>query len=308
MGTRFMAQLLAIAGLACVGEMSSLSGSPCESDLDCPGSFTCAVQGLEGNRTCQPLTSEAPPQVAPPPPEGTPYYCDEVKPLLDGYCNSCHGTNRTPSGVQTMRFDQWTNDDQGVRGAKASAQRIRIRTSDFKDMPPSTSPQPTDEERETIRRWEHAGAPNCQDNPFPPWDEESAASLDGGTSGSNDGGTVSPPTGSDGGSGPISYAQHVQPIWNLYCTGCHNAGTARGNLNLESGVSYAELLNVASACNAGVPLVKAGDANGSMLHRKLVGSGDRCLGVMPPSAALNTFDANAAAVVQQWINEGAKNN
>ncbi len=303
----FLAAVLLLGGVRCIGEMSSLSGSSCMTDLDCPGAYACVLTGLEGARTCQALTQQAaPPEEVIP---GTPYYCKEIKPILDTYCNDCHGSNRTGSGIQTMRFDQYEDDDaEGVMGAKSSALRIRVRTSDFTDMPlKSFGLQPSDAERAAVKRWEAAGAPRCDDDP-------GVGSPDGGVDGGsiggggNDGGMTVP--GPDAGvpNGTVSYASDVQPIWNAYCVGCHTANNQRGNLNLDPGVSRGELLNVASACNNQVVNVKASDPQGSMLWRKIMGDPSRCSAVMPTNGALNTFDAEAAKVVERWIQQGALNN
>lgn len=300
--------------LACYGEMSSLSGSPCDTDLDCPGAYTCKALGIDGHRTCQSLTraeEELPPGELPP--AGTPYYCAEVKPLLDQYCNSCHGSNRTPSGIQYMRFDQWHDDADGTMGAKASSVRIRVRTFDFKDMPPAAFPmKPTDAEREIIKRWEAAGAPNCEDNPFPASSSGGGTDAGTGTGGGSgmDGGTTTTPPGMDAGTAPqpVSYAQDIQPIWNTYCNSCHRVGDQRGQLNLDANVSYTQLINSPSVCNAGVDLVEPGNPQNSMLWRKIFADPSRCNGVMPTGNHLAAFDMEAAKTIERWISEGAQNN
>ena len=51
--------------------------------------------------------------------------------------------------------------------------------------------------------------------------------------------------------GRINYEEHIQPIWNNNCLGCHNNATLAGGLNLEGGlmgnggriISYEHLLN-----------------------------------------------------------------
>lgn len=304
--------------LGCYGEMSSLSGSPCESDLDCPGTFACIVVGMEGTRSCQALVSDGPLQVNEPGAKPTPSYEQEVKPLLETYCNSCHGPVRTASGVQNMRFDQYEDDADGVAGAKNSARRIRIRTADFRDMPPPSFPaQPTDEERDVLARWEAAGAPLTVDAPAGGAAGGGATGADGGVvvgGGASDGDQVA--GGGGGGpvdagtvpAGPVSFANDVQPIFNTYCVGCHMAGNTKGNLNLTAGLARAELLNVPSLCNGSVSLVKAGDSAGSMLWRKIAGDPTRCNGTMPTSNALQNFDPDAVKVIEKWIAEGAKDN
>ncbi len=292
----------------CLGEVSSLSGSTCMSDLECPSAFACVVTGFEGARTCQALHEELPAPGAPAP--GTPYYCGEIKTILDTYCVSCHGENRTGSGIQNLRLDQFEDGTDGVQGVKTAAHRIRTSTFDFRTMPPAYHGlKPSEAERDAVKRWEAAGAPRCEDDPGvgSPDGGEDGGSSDGGS----DGGTTPvPDAGMDAGvpNTAVSYANDVQPIWNLYCRGCHTSGNTRGNLNLDPGVSRGELLNVPSLCNTSVVNVKAGDPQGSMLWRKITADPARCSGVMPTNGDLQSFDPEAADVITRWIQQGALNN
>lgn len=85
------------------------------------------------------------------------------------------------------------------------------------------------------------------------------------------------------------------------CTSCHSAGAAAGGLDLETD-PHAALVDVVSAAYGEV-LVAPGDADGSLLVRKLEGTQASDEGaVMPPTGAL---DAEVVAVVRQWVLDGA---
>jgi hypothetical protein len=92
----------------------------------------------------------------------------------------------------------------------------------------------------------------------------------------------------------MSFATHIQPIFNKSCngTGCHNAGGKAPNLSIPN--AYASL-------NAGGYL-KAGDADNSLLMLWLNGKKSP---VMPVGAGP---DAEINAKIYAWINQGAKNN
>ena len=107
-----------------------------------------------------------------------------------------------------------------------------------------------------------------------------------------------------GGGGPeaVSFAADIQPVFNAHCVGCHGAG-GNGGLDLRAGLSYGHLVGVVSP-NYGIARVTAGDADASLLYRKL--SGAAGVGsVMPPTGQL---DAGTLDLVERWIAEGARDN
>jgi hypothetical protein len=108
-------------------------------------------------------------------------------------------------------------------------------------------------------------------------------------------------TGSGVAATTVSYAADIQPIFNLYCTGCH-AGS--GGLFLEPGVSYGNLVNVTSQGYAPALRVKPFDLAGSVLYGKLSDSGQYGTG-MPVGGTIGQSNLDK---VKTWILEGAKNN
>lgn len=110
-------------------------------------------------------------------------------------------------------------------------------------------------------------------------------------------------TGSGGGSGTgstntcspdtVYFVNDILPLITSNCasTGCHD------NITHEEGVrltNYSQIMNY----------VSAGNATGSELYKVIIKTnGDR----MPP-APMPAFTAAQKALVQKWINQGAKNN
>lgn len=136
---------------SCVSDIESYIGKRCELALDCPEPLSCASTAGEG-RTCQMLALPEPREK----PGGGPpvYFCNEVQPLMVRYCGPCH-TGATPS--IPPKLDTYAP-------ASAQAERVRIRTAVDRNMPPATSTaQPTDDERELVRRWAEQGALDCAD-------------------------------------------------------------------------------------------------------------------------------------------------
>ena len=68
------------------------------------------------------------------------------------------------------------------------------------------------------------------------------------------------------------YEDIIQPIWDDYCTSCHAGNNYSGNLDLSSGNSYANIVNVNSNGYQGYKLVKPGDPMNSALFQKIVGN------------------------------------
>ncbi len=111
-----------------------------------------------------------------------------------------------------------------------------------------------------------------------------------------DKGPVEPETDTD----PISFVNHIQPIFDNYCTSCHPSS---GNLDLSQGQSYSQLVNT-SASGYNALRVKPGDPENSVLYKKIDGSGAYGSN-MPLGSSLPQSDINK---IKAWIEQGAPNN
>ena len=100
--------------------------------------------------------------------------------------------------------------------------------------------------------------------------------------------------------GEISYSRDVQPIFNSACVSCHPSS---GNLDLRDGYSYNNLVNKPASGYNGI-LVVPGDAESSILYKKIDGSGAYGSN-MPLGGSLSSTQI---AIIRNWIDEGAKNN
>ncbi len=108
------------------------------------------------------------------------------------------------------------------------------------------------------------------------------------------------PVEPDNGGNSVSFSADIQPIFTNHCVACHPTS---GNLDLRSGNSYSQLVNVqASGYNA--LRVKPGDAEASVLYKKIDGSG-MYGGNMPPGSYLTSAQIS---LIRDWINQGAQDN
>lgn len=134
------------------------------------------------------------------------------------------------------------------------------------------------------------------------------AACGGGGTGPDDGGNTG---GGTGNTRQIladpPFATVIQEIFNrrgCAAGSCHGSGSQSAGLNLASGSSYANLVNVASTQVETLRVIP-GNADGSYLIIKVEGRqtlGDR----MPQGgAALDNIDLTN---LKNWINQGAKNN
>jgi mono/diheme cytochrome c family protein len=87
---------------------------------------------------------------------------------------------------------------------------------------------------------------------------------------------------------PVSFATDIQPIFNTSgCIGCHKPGGPTPNLT--AGNSYQSLISNG--------LVIAGNAVSSVLYQEV------------STGSMSAYpDATQVALIQNWINQGAKNN
>ena len=112
----------------------------------------------------------------------------------------------------------------------------------------------------------------------------------------------------------IEYGASIQGLFDNFngmnngCVDCHfspDLGTPSGNLDLSAGVSWAHLLNVASAEDAGLVYVVPGQPEQSLLFQKVncdtPGVGAR----MPLGGYGGGLSAQQQALIYDWIAEGA---
>jgi hypothetical protein len=122
--------------------------------------------------------------------------------------------------------------------------------------------------------------------------------------------------GSSGPSTPATLATVQKDVFSVSCSisvSCHK-GAGQGMLNLESGMTYAQLVNRSAPEKMDEMLVKPGDPDHSYVMDKVL---DRNLPKepagttpawtsMPPGGPM--IDANQLEELRSWIADGAKNN
>lgn len=91
----------------------------------------------------------------------TPNFTDHILPIMNMYCNDCHGDPATSDAPDSFRLDRC--EDTNKTGARKYANRIVVRTLDTPSnpMPPSSyhPNQVSPIEADTLRRWVAGGAP-----------------------------------------------------------------------------------------------------------------------------------------------------
>jgi len=96
----------------------------------------------------------------------------------------------------------------------------------------------------------------------------------------------------------VSFSKDIQPILNQHCTisACHAGNTPKGNLNLESSMSYLQLTNTRRGyLNISLP-------KNSLFYGQLLSSS---ASPMPPSYRLDNCNLQT---IEKWISQQAKNN
>lgn len=93
-------------------------------------------------------------------------------------------------------------------------------------------------------------------------------------------------------------------VFNVSCalSGCHGGAIVSANLNLTTGNSYNQLVNVNSLENSSLKRVAPYSSAQSLLVRKLEGTGTS---IMPPSGKLDKVIIDS---IKAWIDRGALNN
>ncbi|MFM8409306.1 MAG: hypothetical protein ACKOCT_03445, partial [Alphaproteobacteria bacterium] len=71
---------------------------------------------------------------------------------------------------------------------------------------------------------------------------------------------------------PVSFSGEVQPIFDARCASCHSGNSPSGNLSLSKGVSWSQLVNVASSGCPSTLRVQPFSAGSSYLFQKIAGT------------------------------------
>jgi hypothetical protein len=108
---------------------------------------------------------------------------------------------------------------------------------------------------------------------------------------------------------PVTLSGDVQPIFTNSCAVafCHTPPFAPQNLDLTTGQSWSETVNVASEQCPAYKLVAPGDPASSYLMFKLQGSGPCYLGQQMPVGS-PPLTAAEIQTISDWITQGAQNN
>lgn len=110
----------------------------------------------------------------------------------------------------------------------------------------------------------------------------------------------------------VSFATHVQGVFNGFCTPCHYAGFGGGppqGLILTSDSSYAMLVGRAATELGGMPRIKANKPDSSYLVHKIQGTQNSVGGSgvrMPQGAAPLPYQT--IQMIRRWVSAGALNN
>ena len=221
----------------------------------------------------------------PPKPTGV-SFVSQVAPILNGRCGGCH--IRKASGKFSMASYELL-----MKGPTAGlvvfpgdpAGSRLVEAIEGGEMPPNGNGIPADQ-LATIKKWIMEGAKFDGNDAGLDLARLQPAST-----------TPAPSPTKPTGNETVSFAQHIAPMLVENCSGCHvNAQRVRGGLNMTT---FQRLLR---GGDSGEIFVARNPAN-SLLIAKLKGTGD---GQRMPAGGKPPLSADAIAVVEKWIAEGAK--
>lgn len=100
----------------------------------------------------------------------------------------------------------------------------------------------------------------------------------------------------------VSFSTQIRPILDSYCMECHKSG---GQGFVASGLSMENYASLMKGTKFG-PVIKPGDALSSTLIRLIKGLGDPSINM--PHGDRKPLSPDNIALVEAWVNQGAKNN
>jgi len=106
--------------------------------------------------------------------------------------------------------------------------------------------------------------------------------------------------------GEVTYSGQVEKVFAKRCKGCHDSDKAKGNLVLEPGKGYANLVGPMSTKAPGIPRVAPGDPEGSFLWQKLDGTAREGKHMPLTPYGWKKLPDDELELVRTWIASGAK--
>ena len=105
---------------------------------------------------------------------------------------------------------------------------------------------------------------------------------------------------------PPTLTMVQEQVFNKSCAlaGCHAGSVPQAGMNLSSGKAYSNLVNITSILNPKFKRVDPGSSSNSFIIKMLRNTGE-LTAQMPPSGKLND---SVIQLVEEWIDDGAKNN
>lgn len=188
-----------------------------------------------------------------------------VEPIIVSSCakSSCHDAASHVEGYNLSDYNSIMNSGDGVIPFKPNSTKIyKVLSASGEDrMPPIPAPSLTANQKEAIRKWIAEGAVNSD----------------------------CPNMGCDTTSN-ISFTNQVWPLINNNCTGCHNASTQSGNVDLST---YDLISYYSTQTRNNIPILMGVLKNQSGFRP------------MPTSGPL---DACSIRTIELWIEQGKLNN
>ncbi len=107
----------------------------------------------------------------------------------------------------------------------------------------------------------------------------------------------------------VSFATSVQPILDANCTECHSSSGIASFLDMTSGNSYANLVNIASTMTTGAgDRVEPGDSAESVIYQRISTIGLDASESRMPLDGPPYLSESDQLTIKTWIDEGALNN
>ena len=225
----------------------SLTSTQIQSVADWINQGALNTTGVPGTTTTPPPTTQTTM-----PPTGTGVqvsYSAVIQPLMNNYCNNCHGGNSPSAGINLTTYNSVRSYVVPGNAAGSRLYQSLTGSSGVSRMPPGGSLTST--QIQSVADWINQGALNTTGVP--------------GTT------TTPPPTTSAGGT--VSYSGVIQPLLNSNCVSCHGSRSPSAGVNLSS-------------YTATRTYVIPGNGTSSLLYRSLVGSNG--VSRMPPSRVLSS--------------------
>jgi len=233
---------------------------------------------------------------------------DDVAPMLQARCGSCHGGGKTKGGLRVDSFEAVSAGGKAHGGAQSLLARVNLPSGDSKHMPPQEETQLNAREQSLLAAWiQHGASDTMKESDLPSnvrgYHPVASKAPTTATTTTTATATTSAPTATTTSTSTSEPAGETVDLWSDVVSGVltRRCGACHTGAQAEGGLRVADVARMISEKD-----VVVGKPEESPLFTRMMRPVDDDAHMPPKEKPQPT--AEEIEIVKTWIGEGAKAN